>query len=284
MTTVPTPIFTPHPAAVDALIHDLARPDFSFLDLAASLYTTPEALSLWMTRPSIRDRLAAAADLITWRTQFVATHSLTAALNTLTQVCTDFCRENADRRASRQPEPSTSASSDSARPIDPERAATLAARRAESARRAATTIIRLSTLRSIGAPTARPLSPSSPAPAADVSDRSKDRGGVPPVTPLTPQPSARRSEISDLKFSNPPFATTPLASVSSPKISNPKRPVPPFPSCPNPAPNRNPNRPLPSLPSLSSLSSLSPVSSVSSLLDLVGSSSSRTFSPRDPWS
>ena len=185
MITVPTPIFTPHPAAVDALIRDLARPDISFLDLAASLNTTPEALSLWMIRPAIRDRLAAAADLITWRTQFVATHSLSSALNTLTQVCDEFCRESADRRAAHQSAPPNSTPS---APIDPERAAILAARRAESARRAATTIIRLSTLRSIGAPTARPLSPT---PAGEVSERSKVRGGVPLDTDPTPQSPAR---------------------------------------------------------------------------------------------
>ncbi len=247
MISVPSPIFSPSPDAVDALLHALARPDISFLDLAATHKTTPEALSLWMTRPAIRERLAAAADLIAWRTQFVATHSLSAALNTLTECCKAFC---ADKPSARNTQPEASPP---AREVDPERAAILLARRTETARRAATTILRLTILRSIGAP---PIRPASPAPTVEVSERSKAGGGVSPNAHPSPQPPAPPSQISNLKLANPVLSVTP--------------------SRPNPAPNPNRNRLLPSRP-------LSPVSS---LLDLVGASSIRTdltFSPRDPF-
>lgn len=259
MTTSPAPTFAPPPHAVDALLHALARPDISFLDLAATHQTTPEALSLWITRPAIRERLAATADVVAWRTQFAASHVLDTALKVLGDICKSFAsRDEATSTPDTPAHPDDvsirpSSTAKTYPPLDPERAALLRARRSETARRAATTILRLTHTRSIGAP---PIRPASPAPAVEAAERSKSGVGViaPPNT--IPQPHIPS-----------PHSTC--------KVSTPKSQLP---SRPNPAPNLNSNRLRASHPR--------PLSPVSSLLDLVGASSIRTdltFSPRGPF-
>ncbi len=263
MLPAPAPIFSPPPDAIDGLLHDLARPDISLLTLAATHNTTPESLALWMTSPGIRERLGTSADLLSWRTRFVAANCLHSALNVLSHVCENYTKHQSEsRRSSHQapPIPSSSSSysssapspSDSAPDPDPYRAAILSLRRAESARRAATTILRLANLPSIGAPTARSIFPEvqneTPPPSA----------AAPPSRQTTPRPAPPTPQPQPHPQSHP----QPRVPATPPPSTRP--PTTPF------APRDLPTTFPPSR---------RPLSPISSLLDLVGAPSSPTLRP-----
>jgi hypothetical protein len=84
------PLFSPAPEVADALLAAVADPTLSFHDLAAALGTTAQALSAWMIRPEIRERLETTDSVITWRTRLTASAQLTAVVKTLTNILANF--------------------------------------------------------------------------------------------------------------------------------------------------------------------------------------------------
>jgi hypothetical protein len=195
--------FNPAPDLEAKLFEALISQHHSLASIAALAAISTEALSLWLARPAVRDRLAALESTAAWRIRLVSTLHLEATVATLTthlknptliQVAS---REMHELAAPSSPRSSSSHSSSEA-PEDL-RAALTGLRAAESLRRAASTLIRLTRFKPIG-------------PTAAVA--------APPIAPTHAAKSASSSEISSLKLpgssSSPAFET-----------SNPKSPWPP---------------------------------------------------------
>jgi len=134
---MPTHDFNPAPHVADEILTDLATdPHASIAALAAKHHTTVAALTLWITRPDIDDRLAVFDSLFARRARLIATAMLPQAITTLTAVMNAFDTDAPHAAPSTQ-------HADPNATTDP-RATALRLRAAETARRAATTIIRLS--------------------------------------------------------------------------------------------------------------------------------------------
>lgn len=136
----------------DALIADLLNPARSLDQVAASRGTTPAALSLLLTtRPDLSARLADLESLAAQRIRLIAAQALPSVATLLQRIILDFLErpratgDHAPQLVSPAPSrdtPTTAAPSPAA-PTAPAAPDAITLRRAETARRAAATLLRL---------------------------------------------------------------------------------------------------------------------------------------------
>jgi hypothetical protein len=149
----PSILFDPAPDIAEAVLAAITDGSISFYSLAAAANTDPEALSLWMSRPDIRERIESVDRSTTWRTRLIASAHLHAVPPALTKILQDYLSQERAPSAS-------SGSSPFDTPTSGFRAALLDARRAETTRKSAALLLTLTRTR----PTTGPdLAPSAPA-------------------------------------------------------------------------------------------------------------------------
>jgi hypothetical protein len=208
-----TPPFTPAPAATDALIAAITDPTLSLQTVTAQHNTTVEALSLWLIRPDIRERLERLDSISAWRTRLTASAALDRVVGTLSTFLQNFI----DRRPRLSATPQTPASrtkpdADSADPIsESERAKQelLELRTEEHIRRSAALLLRLANLRPVaGHDKLAPAIPRTPA------DRPRH----------TPDSHAAALENLHSTLRNRPQATSPTE--DQPGNEHPNKPTP----------------------------------------------------------
>ncbi len=265
--SVPTPC-TPTPDQEPRLLAALDSPTLSLREIAETFNTTTESLALWMALPEITARLSYTDSITTWRTRLLAQQSLIKVVATCSKILDEF---NANLRfplnvpaapASATPSEHPASATPNSASTDP---ILLYIRRAESARRAASLLVRLSRLcetTRTHRPTDRSaadLSPHHPAPNSTRPERTeRDLRAIPQVA-QTPIAHARPTHVP-----RPPEPATPapLPRTSPPRHDRPNLPIPNAPSPLNPAPNRNhtfrPPRPLRSPHSLLTAAGASP--------------------------
>jgi hypothetical protein len=158
--------FDPSPEIASALLAALTDPSLSLNQLASALQTTPEALSAWMTRPDIRERIESVDRSTTWRTRLIASAHLYAVPGALTKILQDFTNAQAAQKGALSA--SSGATHENNTPTSAFRTALLEARRAETTRKSAAILISLSRQR----PAAGPDLPA-PTPAAHSTPESK---------------------------------------------------------------------------------------------------------------
>ncbi len=144
----PPPFFRPDEATTNALIAALIDPALSLQALAESHNTTTEALSLWMTRSDIRERLDAIDSTIAWRTRLVANSQLSAVVHTCSIILKDFNASHAADSIAAKSVPQ----SDPSDPTLSLRAACFELRQHELARKTAALLIRLANARPVANP------------------------------------------------------------------------------------------------------------------------------------
>lgn len=149
MTAAP---FSPPESAVPAILCDLGSPDITFRDVAHMHGATADTLTAWVTRPDIEARLAAIESAIARRARLIATNYLPSAVRTVTRILDEYNDE--ESRAAADP--------------GSPRHGELRRRSRETARRAASLLLRLARF--------APLPP--PAPSRDP--------GLPPAPPRPP--------------------------------------------------------------------------------------------------
>jgi hypothetical protein len=142
-----SPSGDPSPAAVipPALLADLINPSLSLTDVASRNNLSPSDLSLYISRAAVSNHLASMHILAIERSRLVASFHLTQAISGLSYV---LKRATADHDASEvAPQPAPASESPSPRPAAiAVRAAAIRARRLETLRRAATTILQITRL------------------------------------------------------------------------------------------------------------------------------------------
>src|SRR5689334_3879061 len=92
-----TSSFSPPPEAISAILADLGRPDYTFRDIAEMHGTNADALTIWLTRPEIEERLAAIESAIARRTRLIATNYLPSAVKTVTRILDEHNDEESQR-------------------------------------------------------------------------------------------------------------------------------------------------------------------------------------------
>lgn len=85
-----SPIFDPTPEVADFILHHLGSTTLSFHDLATHCGKNAPALAAWMTRPDIRERIAAIDSGAATHARLAATTNLSAATAALVKVLRDF--------------------------------------------------------------------------------------------------------------------------------------------------------------------------------------------------
>ncbi|MFA6046378.1 MAG: hypothetical protein WC718_15445, partial [Phycisphaerales bacterium] len=78
--------FTPTREIADQVIDALGSPDNTLREVASDFNTTVEALTLWMTRPDIADRLNAIHSAVTYRSRLIATNFLPGVVRLLNSI------------------------------------------------------------------------------------------------------------------------------------------------------------------------------------------------------
>jgi hypothetical protein len=142
--------FDPSPEIASALLAALTDPSLSLNQLASALRTTPEALSAWMTRPDIRERIESVDRSTTWRTRLIASAHLYAVPGALTKILQDFTNAQAAQKGALSA--SSGATHENNTPTSAFRTALLEARRAETTRKSAAILISLSRQRPAAGP------------------------------------------------------------------------------------------------------------------------------------
>jgi hypothetical protein len=147
----PEILFDPSPEIAAALLAALIDPSVSFNALAAAVQTTPDALSLWLNRPEIRERIESTDRAATWRTRLIASAHLYAVPPALVKILQDF----SSPPALGQPDP-LDPLPDIPTPAQAFRAALLQARRAETTRKSAALLFTLTRQRPTAGPDLAP--------------------------------------------------------------------------------------------------------------------------------
>ena len=141
--------FSPAPDEADRLLTLLTDPHRSLADIAAEAGLTLPALTVWLTTPDVSARIDATESLAARRARLVAADALPAAIGTLTAILRAFLRAVADQ------------------PAAPDQAsAEHQHRRAETARKAAALLHRLSNFTPGPARPRATTAASAPAPGA----------------------------------------------------------------------------------------------------------------------
>jgi len=130
MSTATSPIFRPSQPVIDEVLAHCADSALTLPDIALRHSTTLEALTLFITRTDIAERLDTLHALAASRARLIAANLIPMALDALTRVLRDSETED---------------NADAAAPPDKKRSPELRLRARETARRAATRILTLST-------------------------------------------------------------------------------------------------------------------------------------------
>jgi hypothetical protein len=147
----PSIFFDPSPEIASAVLAALVDPSLSFNTLAAAANTTLDALSLWLTRPDIRERIESTDRITTWRTRLIAASHLYAVPPALVKILTDFTNSQATQPANPLSDPADLLADPDSEP-SAFRKALLEARRAETTRKSAAILISLSRQRPAAGP------------------------------------------------------------------------------------------------------------------------------------
>ena len=130
--------FSPPDDSIAAIFDDLNRPDTTLREIAESRGATIDALTLWMARPDIAARLSALESGIARRTRMVAANYLTFAVKAVAGII----REYNDEENNTLLNPNSRADREQRR------------RARETARRAASLLLRLAKFSPCGMPAA----------------------------------------------------------------------------------------------------------------------------------
>jgi hypothetical protein len=202
----------PEPVAA-AIIAALADPAASFLDIASKHQTTLEALTLWITRPDIAERLENIHHIAAARIRLIAANIMPQALGGLTDILAHTRKQ---------------IEADAAAPPDQRRTPEQRQRTLETCRRAASRMVCLANFNPIPL-FSRPIPRAYPA-EAPPQPRPLDRPTSRPAAAASPnQPAPPVPTLPEPRSSAPPFAQTSLPTPRPPFIS-PKRPRPVAPS------------------------------------------------------
>lgn len=213
-------LFNPPREAIPAILADLRRPDVSFTDLAKLHNTTPDALSLWLTTPAIAAQLESTDSVVCYRARLIAADKISIGIQACVAILDRFNAKHAGPP----------------RTAPDETDALHQLRECETARKAATTLLRLTRLAPTPRPGWEPKAKASPAAA--------------------PHP---KSDVSQSRVHANPELTSLAAAIQHAATINPSRdPIevleelckeeeaPPQPARREPQPARAPNaRPLP---------------------------------------
>jgi hypothetical protein len=184
----PRPLATtldPDPATTDTLLDQFISPQSSLASIAAVHGVTITALTLWMTRPDVADRLDTLASAAASHTRLAATHHLPCAVGALVGTSCEYTDRHADPHDQGEPMQSFP-------------------RRAESARRACALLFRLAryypgaprsvvTLRA-AEPSAQSPQPASPRPRPSpdqVAEFVRALSALPAPGPSAPGPESK---------------------------------------------------------------------------------------------
>ncbi|MBX3357913.1 MAG: hypothetical protein KF745_05750 [Phycisphaeraceae bacterium] len=215
--------FSPSPDRIDSILDALADPDVTLREVAEIHSTTLEALTLFITRPDIAERLRLIESAVAHRTRLIAVNFLPSVVKTLNRILDEHNAEE-----SHVPIPATNL-----------RALEYRRRARETARRAASLLLRLSRF----SPGAAPIPAAAPGqvPAGTAADREPARGQLRPAVTAGPaigigeQGGAVAAGVGGARASLPavtsPHATShrprpvlPMALPSDPIVPAPARP------------------------------------------------------------
>lgn len=247
---MPGPFFNPDPEATDRVLHDLSQPNLSLLEVAEAHETSVQALTLFMARPDIAERLDTIDSAVSRRARHIAANHLGFGARTLATILEEYTDEALNT------------------PVAPNTAAREQRRHArETARKAVSLLLRIAHYHPRTAPPiASPRSAPPAAPAAQSALPTKPNSVPLPIPHSAPSLDDIQNLINQIESAFP----------DDPDPS----PVPSQPPPPTPA-----ELPTPSAPPSSSLSSSSYSSSSSSsfsssqISDLKSEISSNSHTP-----
>jgi len=171
------PIFRPSEPVIDEVLAHCADPALTLSDIALRHSTTIEALTLFIARTDIAERLESLHAAASSRARFLAANLIPMALDALTRVLRDSETED---------------NADAAAPPDKKRSPELRLRARETARRAATRILTLSTfnpprlLFGVARAARPPVMRAGPAPDSSPPLPAQDAPAPAPIIPILP--------------------------------------------------------------------------------------------------
>jgi hypothetical protein len=213
------PFFNPPRDAIPGILADLRRSDLCFTDLAQRHGTSPDALALWLTSPAIAAQLESTDSVVCYRTRLIAAEHMPASISACLVILQSFNARHA------QGEPTAPAG------VDAESLELRRIREFECARKAASTLVRLTRL------------PRTPGPAWDPKR-------IPPAhaKPSSPPGSSKALEAAALsaalQFAATVDPTRDAANVLEDLARDDSHISPPPKRAPQPAPPSKP-RPIP---------------------------------------
>lgn len=235
MSPNPLPPFNPSEALEAQILEAILSEDHSLASIAALANTTKQALSLWLAKPAIRDRLANLESTAAWRIRITATVHLENSIAAIVSILknptlnalafpnttaadsaertSDSPQQTRHSELGTQHSPSTAHRAPSAdHPLTTLRAA-------ESIRRSASTLLRLARFKPIGPTTVVPTGPSwVPRLSEPGQQATTPRAADSPPTPAPPKPNpARASDQPSPRRREP--TPTPIPATFDPSLS-----------------------------------------------------------------
>jgi hypothetical protein len=191
--------FNPSAPLEAQIFEALISKDHSLTSIAALAATTTEALSLWLARPDIRDRVAGIESTAAWRIRITCTVHLQAAvsalLNVLHNPTLNAIAFSDPSRAAGSPPSAAATGTTTQQAISTEHSAPstdnplASIRAAESIRRSASTLVRLARFKPIGPTAVVPLGTPPLRSGSDAPTPAPRSEPAPTTTPHAPNPA-----------------------------------------------------------------------------------------------